>query len=94
MPCAPFLETPDSLWTGGGLKLHPGLYAYTPAALRHYAALPPGPLETAEGLEQLRFLEHGVPIALVEVARPSAGVWEVNSSEDVALVERALATRA
>ena len=75
------------------LRLHLGLYAYTPAALRAYAALPPGPLELAEGLEQLRFLENGIPIRLVEVARPPAGFWEVNNPEDVATVERALAAR-
>lgn len=76
-----------------GLRLHLGLYAYTPAALRAYAALPPGPLELAEGLEQLRFLEHGIPIRLVEVARPLSGFWEVNNPEDVAHVERALTAR-
>lgn len=89
-----FSKRPIPYGPGEGLKLHLGLYAYTPAALRRYAALPPGPLETVEGLEQLRFLEHGVPIALVEIARPSAGFWEVNNPEDVALVERALAARA
>jgi 3-deoxy-manno-octulosonate cytidylyltransferase (CMP-KDO synthetase) len=62
--------------------------------LRRYAALPPGPLELAEGLEQLRFLEHGTAIRLVEVTRPPAGFWEVNNPADVTLVERALAVRA
>ena len=76
------------------LKLHLGLYAYTPSALRAYAALPPGPLELAEGLEQLRFLENGIPIRLIEVERPPSGFWEVNNPEDVAQVERVLATRA
>lgn len=89
-----FSKRPIPYGPGEGLKLHLGLYAYTPAALRQYAALPPGPLELAEGLEQLRFLEQGIPIRLVEVARPPAGFWEVNNPEDVALVERALAARA
>ncbi len=89
-----FSKRPIPYGPGEGLKLHLGLYAYTPAALRRYAALPPGSLETSEGLEQLRFLEHGIAIRLVEVARPASGFWEVNNPEDVALVERALAARA
>jgi len=41
---------------------HLGLYAYTLADLRRYLALPPGRLENAEKLEQLRWLEHGLSI--------------------------------
>ncbi|MFL9840003.1 3-deoxy-manno-octulosonate cytidylyltransferase [Sphingomonas sp. ST-64] len=84
---------PFGVADGQGLKLHLGLYAYTPSALHHYASRAPGPLEKAEGLEQLRFLEHGIPIRLVEVERPSSGFWEVNNPEDVPLVEEALAAR-
>ncbi|MES2491947.1 MAG: 3-deoxy-manno-octulosonate cytidylyltransferase [Pseudomonadota bacterium] len=69
------------------LKLHLGLYAFRPAALAAYAALPPGALEHAEGLEQLRFLEAGWPIQLVKVPRPRDGMWEINNPEDVAIVE-------
>lgn len=72
------------------LKLHLGLYAYTPQALAAYVALPPSALELAEGLEQLRFVDAGVPITLVEVERPEKGLWEVNNPEDVAIVSRAL----
>lgn len=84
---------PHGLSDGAGLKLHLGLYAYTPAALRAYAGWPQGPLERSEGLEQLRFLEQGVPIRLVAIDRPRAGFWEVNHPADVAIVERALAAR-
>ena len=38
---------------------HVGVYAYRPAALAAYAGWPVGPLETWEGLEQLRFMENG-----------------------------------
>ena len=89
-----FSKRPIPYGIAEGLRLHLGLYAYTPAALRAYAALPPGPLELAEGLEQLRFLESGIPIRLVEVARPPSGFWEVNNPQDVTHVERALAARA
>ena len=72
------------------LKLHLGLYGYTPAALRRYAEWPPGILEQVEGLEQLRFLEHGVPVKTFEVPVFPDGFAEVNNPEDVAIVERAL----
>lgn len=41
---------------------HIGLYAYTADALRTVAAMPAGRLEQAESLEQLRWLENGIPI--------------------------------
>lgn len=75
---------------GASPKLHIGLYAYTPEALAAYAGWAPGALEVAEGLEQLRFLENGMAIRLVEVPAPETGFWEVNNPEDVALVESAL----
>jgi CMP-2-keto-3-deoxyoctulosonic acid synthetase len=67
-----------------------GLYAYTRTALQAYAALPPSPLERAEGLEQLRLLEAGHPIAMVEIPMPVGGIWEVNNPEDVAVVSARL----
>jgi len=66
---------------------HVGLYAYTPAALTRYAQMTPGTLEKIEGLEQLRFLEHGDPIAAVEVSAPGAAFWELNNPSDVPLIE-------
>jgi 3-deoxy-manno-octulosonate cytidylyltransferase (CMP-KDO synthetase) len=75
---------------GAPPKLHIGLYAYTPRALAAYAGWAPGALEIAEGLEQLRFLENGMPIRLVEVPAPETGFWEVNNPEDVPLVASAL----
>lgn len=75
---------------GGAPRLHIGLYAYTPGALAAYAGWAPGVLETAEGLEQLRFLENGMAIRLVEVSPPERGFWEVNNPEDLALVAGAL----
>lgn len=69
---------------------HVGLYAYRPEALRLYAGLPPGALERLEGLEQLRFLEHGHRIAAVEVSAPGAAFWELNNPSDVPLIEEYL----
>ncbi|MBI4816882.1 MAG: 3-deoxy-manno-octulosonate cytidylyltransferase [Deltaproteobacteria bacterium] len=45
---------------------HIGLYAYRPAALRRLAALEPTPLERCERLEQLRALENGLSIAVID----------------------------
>jgi 3-deoxy-manno-octulosonate cytidylyltransferase (CMP-KDO synthetase) len=73
------------------MLMHVGVYAYPSAALRAYAAAPPSLAEQAEGLEQLRFLDFGWPVRIVEVDPPPAGLWEVNNPEDVPLVEASLA---
>ena len=73
--------------------LHIGVYAYTRAALKAYAALPPTPLETLEGLEQLRFIEHGKSVRVVEVAAPGYDIWELNNPEDVGPIETAFRAR-
>jgi 3-deoxy-manno-octulosonate cytidylyltransferase (CMP-KDO synthetase) len=69
---------------------HLGLYVYRRDALRRWAALPPGALELAEGLEQLRALEHGIPIRVLVVERAAPGV---DTPEDLARVEALLAAR-
>ena len=53
---------------------HIGLYAYRRPFLLKIAALPPGALERAEMLEQLRVLEHGFRIKAVETTADSVGV--------------------
>jgi len=73
--------------------LHIGVYAYTRAALRAYSALPPTPLEQLEGLEQLRFIEHGKRVRVVEVAAPGYDIWELNNPEDVGPIEAAFLAR-
>ena len=73
------------------VQLHVGVYAYRPQALERYVATPVSELETLEGLEQLRFLAAGVPVAVVEVATPPFALRELNNPEDVAPVEQALA---
>ena len=45
---------------------HPGLYAYRRDFLLKYVTLSPTPLEEAEKLEQLRALEHGYKIAVIQ----------------------------
>jgi 3-deoxy-manno-octulosonate cytidylyltransferase (CMP-KDO synthetase) len=72
------------------VRLHVGVYAYRPEALERYAVTPVGELETLEGLEQLRFLAAGVPVAVVDVATPPFSLRELNNPEDVAPIEQAL----
>ena len=71
---------------------HVGVYAYRPEALRAYAARDPGPLETLEGLEQLRFLENGTPVLCVEVEARGREFWELNNPSDVPRIEAMMAT--
>lgn len=72
------------------VRLHVGVYAYRPEALERYVATPVSELEALEGLEQLRFLAAGMPIAVVEVATPPYALRELNNPEDVAPIEQAL----
>lgn len=67
---------------------HIGLYAYRRPALETFHRLPPSTLERIEGLEQLRFLEHGVSITVVETTEPTIGV---DTEEDFRAVEARLA---
>jgi len=69
---------------------HVGVYAYRPAALVAYPGWTSGPLEQLEGLEQLRFLERGVPMLCVEVAAKGRQFWELNNPEDVPKIEAML----
>jgi 3-deoxy-manno-octulosonate cytidylyltransferase (CMP-KDO synthetase) len=69
---------------------HVGVYAYRPAALADYPSWPIGPLETLEGLEQLRFLENNRPVLCVEVQAQGRQFWELNNPSDVEVIERML----
>jgi 3-deoxy-manno-octulosonate cytidylyltransferase (CMP-KDO synthetase) len=53
---------------------HLGFYAYRRAALERFCSIQPGDLEHAERLEQLRFLEHGIPIHVAETPFDTIGV--------------------
>ncbi len=49
-----------------GYLRHIGVYAYRVSALRQFVTLPPGRLEQVEALEQLRLLENGLPILVLD----------------------------
>ena len=77
----------------GGVAVyhHVGVYAYRPQALQDYIGWSPCDLESAEGLEQLRFLSYGATVQCVEVAAKGRAFWEVNNPTDIARVEGMLA---
>ena len=53
---------------------HVGLYAFRADTLARVAALPQGTLEKAESLEQLRWLENGIPITVRETTAENLSV--------------------
>jgi 3-deoxy-manno-octulosonate cytidylyltransferase (CMP-KDO synthetase) len=64
---------------------HIGLYAFREEVLRQVVDLPPTPLEEAESLEQLRWLENGIPVHTRITRHPSAGV---DTPEDLEKITR------
>lgn len=69
---------------------HLGIYAYRKTALDQFVELPESSLEKAERLEQLRFLENGIPIYIGETPYDSVGV---DTEEDLKRVIGLLAQR-
>lgn len=59
---------------GGPWRLHVGLYAFAREVLERVVRLPPSALELSERLEQLRWLEAGYPIQVVDVDRAEGGI--------------------
>ncbi len=70
----PFERDPDKTACRVEPLKHPGLYAYRRGFLLRYVQLPPTPLEQTEQLEQLRALEHGYPIAVVQMVVAHHGI--------------------
>jgi len=85
-----FSRSPLPFWRDGGQTYfykHIGIYAYRAQFLKEFVHLPPGRWEEAEKLEQLRALEHGYPIHIVET---EGDTREVDSPEDLRKVEEFL----
>jgi 3-deoxy-manno-octulosonate cytidylyltransferase (CMP-KDO synthetase) len=66
-------------------RKHSGLYAYRAGFLQEFARLKPSPLERLEALEQLRALENGYHIRVVNVEHRTIGV---DTMEDYERVKR------
>jgi 3-deoxy-manno-octulosonate cytidylyltransferase (CMP-KDO synthetase) len=69
---------------------HLGFYAYRKSALDLFCKLPESQLERSERLEQLRFLENGIPIYVAETPFDTVGV---DTEEDLKRVEEILLKR-
>jgi len=87
----PFVAKPYADRDATPVFHHVGVYAYRPAALAAYARWPAGTLEQLEGLEQLRFMERGVPVLCVQVDAAGRQFWELNNPEDVSIIEAMMA---
>lgn len=77
-------------WGEGGFLRHIGAYCFTPESLRECAGLTGSDLSAREGLEQLAWLEAGIPVT---VAR---GGWEslgVDTPEDLSRAGRLFSGR-
>lgn len=82
LPPSPHL---DGGREGGGTYLkHLGIYGYNRDFLLDFVTWPAGNLENWEKLEQLRILERGIPIRVLETAHDC---WSVDTAEDLAVVE-------
>ncbi len=85
-----FSRSPLPCWfllsdaTSGYFYRHLGIYAYRVGFLKEFVHLAPGRWEQAERLEQLRALEHGFPIHIVET---QGDTLEVDTPADLARAE-------
>jgi 3-deoxy-manno-octulosonate cytidylyltransferase (CMP-KDO synthetase) len=62
-------EAAEASW-----RLHLGIYGFRPGTLARFVAMAPSPLERAEGLEQLRALENGLAILVLDAPDEAFGV--------------------
>lgn len=72
-------------------RRHIGVYGFKTEALRAFPTLPPSSLELAECLEQLRLLQNGFKIKVLETGEPHLGV---DRPEDVGRIEAVIARTA
>lgn len=73
-----------------GVFKHLGLYAYRRSFLLEFTRMSPTPLELKEKLEQLRILENGFSIQVVQSEHDSIGV---DSKEDLVKIEKILTSQ-
>jgi 3-deoxy-manno-octulosonate cytidylyltransferase (CMP-KDO synthetase) len=82
-----FREDPDLI---SNFRKHTGIYVYRREFLLKFTKLPQSNLEKLEMLEQLRALENGVKIKVVEVSESSIGV---DTEEDLERVKQIFTAR-
>lgn len=89
----PYLPQSEAMHAFPPVHLHLGLYAYRPSALKLYMEAAPSRLEALEGLEQLRFLDIGQPVSIVQLDALDWDSIELNNPSDVPQIEYVLAQR-
>lgn len=90
--CIPYVSSENGSGKYDKSKLknyfeHIGIYAYRKNFLLKFTRMPPSPLERAEKLEQLRVLENGYKIKLVETKFKT---HPVDNKSDIKIVEKIL----
>jgi 3-deoxy-manno-octulosonate cytidylyltransferase (CMP-KDO synthetase) len=68
---------------------HIGVYAYLPECLQQFVSLSPSILESIEKLEQLRALENGIPIKMIETAYQGIGI---DTPADLEITEKLISS--
>lgn len=71
---------------------HIGVLAYNRAALAFFAAMPKGPIERVEDINELRFIENGLPLRMI-VVEPGLGL-SVDTPKDLDRVRAVVANAA
>jgi 3-deoxy-manno-octulosonate cytidylyltransferase (CMP-KDO synthetase) len=84
----PVPHFPDGAYEKNRARKQVCIIPFTRDSLQHFAALAPTPLEIAESIDMMRFIEHGVPVHMVETGFESHAV---DTPEDLALVEGLMA---
>jgi 3-deoxy-manno-octulosonate cytidylyltransferase (CMP-KDO synthetase) len=83
----PIPHAKESAYRPGDAFKQVCIIPFTPDALQNFSALSPTPLEIAESIDMMRFIEHGVGVQMVETKFDSHAV---DTAEDLALVEQLL----
>lgn len=87
IPCRRTGFGSDHRWSDGLHLRHVGIYAYRREVLMQFAGFDPSPLETEEGLEQLRALENDIAVGVGVIPSAERGV---DNEDDLARVEMRL----
>jgi 3-deoxy-manno-octulosonate cytidylyltransferase (CMP-KDO synthetase) len=82
IPYPRHVDSGEGLW-----RLHLGIYGYRRGVLARFVELEPSRLERVEGLEQLRALENGIDILVLDAPH---GAYGVDTPEDLEQVKRLL----
>ncbi|MFO8000040.1 MAG: 3-deoxy-manno-octulosonate cytidylyltransferase [Marinilabilia sp.] len=81
-----FRNLPEEEWhLNHDYYIHIGLYAYRPDVLREITLLKRSPLETAESLEQLRWLQNGY---IISTRKTEFESWGIDTPEDIDLLKQ------